>query len=653
MAPSLAVSGGAGGGAITGSFGIRGIGTDGNAQPSVGVYIDDVYYPVTTGNLLKMLDLDRVEVLRGPQGTLFGRNTIGGAIQFITKKPADTLGGYVEASGGSNGLATVQGAMNVPISPQLAVRLSMASDHVGGYVYDLLNHVKRGGEDNQRGRLQLRWKPTDRLTVDLKGEIIQTRGNGRPVQVTELNLNTLFAGWAVQLGGVSPSALNAQAVQNALSPSGKWVSAGLNSPDSFRSFTNLAQGVVTYEVNDALTVKSITAYIDNKAANRNDFDATPLPIAQSVADATHLKVFTQELQASGSLADGRVKYTAGYYYYNSQQATPKTNYVIGINNFIAPISPAPGRNRIAANAVYGQVTFAVTDKLSAFGGLRYSEETNDGKNLTTGATAHGKFDNLSPAFGANYQVTDDAMIYAKASRGFRAGGVTVGVPAAIASFAPDEAWTAEAGGRFEFLNRRIRFNPTVYRTDWKGLQFRQIVNINGGLFNVTQNAGDARLYGAELETTVAATDRLLFNGVASWNKGHYTSVSPTNTAGLTVNSTLQRIPEYKVGLGVRYTYPLADGARLVWNADYSYTSVQRSLTSQFEFINQPAFSLVNSRLEYQARDGHWSVAAYVNNLFNEYYLIGGVRYIGGGVLPGEAHDPGRPREFGVTFRASL
>lgn len=649
MVPSLAVSSGTAQGVNQGSFGIRGIGSDGNAQPSVGIYIDDVYYPVGVGNLLKMLDLDRVEVLRGPQGTLFGRNTIGGAIQFITKKPTDTLGGYFEASGGSNSLATVQGAINVPINEQLAVRVSLASDDIGGYVYDRYSRVKRGGEDNQRARLQVRWSPIEKLRVDLKAETIQARGKGRPGQVVALDFNTLFARNAVSTGGLPASALTT--VGN-LSP-GKWENSGFNSPDSFKSFTNLGQGIVSYEVSDSLRLKSITAYIDSKVQTRLDFDATPIAIAQSIPDATKLQVFTQELQASGGFLNDRVTYTAGYYYYNSDEHTGATNYVLGPNAVISPISPRASRTKIEAHAVYGQATVKVTDRLSAFGGIRYSHETNDGENLTTHATAHGKFNNVSPAFGVNYQVTDDAMVYAKASRGFRAGGATVGVPAAAAVFEPDKAWTVEAGGRFEFLNRRVRINPTVYNTDWTGLQFRQIVNIGGAPFNVTQNAGNAHMYGAELETLFAVTDRLTLNGVASWNRGHYTSVAPTNTAGLTVNSKLQRMPEYKIGVGARYTHPLPGGARLVGNADYSYTSSQRSIVSEFENVTQPKYSLVNGRIEYQTAGGRWSVAGYVNNLFNKYYLIGGVAYLRGGVLPAKLVDPGRPREFGVTFRANF
>lgn len=652
MTPSLAVSSAAAGGLNTGSFGIRGIGSDGNAQPSVGIYIDEVYYPLGTGNLLKMLDLDRVEVLRGPQGTLFGRNTIGGAVQFITKKPTDTLGGYFEAAGGSNSLATVQGAINLPVNDQLAVRVSAASDHIGGYVYDRFSRVKRGGEVNQRWRLQVRWKPTERLVVDLKAENIQARGDGRPTQVVALDFNTLFAKESVRVGGLPASALTT--VGNLSTR--KWENAGFNSPDMFKSFTTLTQGIVSYDVSDALKVKSITAYIDNKTQTTTDFDATPLAIAQNIVDNITLKVFTQELQASGALFSNRLTYTVGYYYFDSDQFNPGSTFKLGVNGVISPISPAPGTTLIKAHAVYGQVTAAVTPKLSVIGGLRYSHETNDAENLVTRAVANSKFNNVSPAFGVNYQLTEDAMIYAKASRGYRAGGATVGVPSAIASFSPDKAWTVEAGGRFELLDRRVRFNPTVYNSDWTGLQFRQIANINGGLFNVTRNAGNAHLYGAELEMLVAVTDGLTLNGAASWNKGHYTSVNPSNTAGLTVNSELQRLPEWKIGVGARYSQPLPGDARLIWSADYSYSSRQRSVASEFDKVDQPAFSLVNARVEYRSSGGRWSVAANVNNLFNEYYLIGGVQYASpgrNGPLPGLALDPGRPREYQLTFRANF
>ncbi len=202
--PNLQVGSRSGSAGNQGGYAIRGVGVNATgSSPSVGLYIDDVYFPSGSGNLLSLFDVARVEVLRGPQGTLFGRNTIGGAIQYFTVKP-DTkeVSGFLEGTGGNFSRADFSGALNVPLGDTVAVRLSLASRERDGYVHDINSNVDRGDDDTKHGRLQVRWTPSDNLTIDLKGEALKQETNGRALKVLGLNPNSFLVGLALR--GLGP-----------------------------------------------------------------------------------------------------------------------------------------------------------------------------------------------------------------------------------------------------------------------------------------------------------------------------------------------------------------------------------------------------------------------------------------------------------------
>ncbi len=175
-----------------------------SVSPSVGIYVDDVYFPSAAGNLLSLFDVAQVEVLRGPQGTLFGRNTIAGAIQYTTVKPStDGVSGFVEATGGNLGRADFSGAFNLPLGSTFAVRLSLASKQLDGYVHDVLNNVDRGSERIKEGRLQALWTPTDQLSILVEGNSLQQNNNGRPIVVLGINPNSFLVRFAEFTGAVA------------------------------------------------------------------------------------------------------------------------------------------------------------------------------------------------------------------------------------------------------------------------------------------------------------------------------------------------------------------------------------------------------------------------------------------------------------------
>jgi iron complex outermembrane recepter protein len=668
--PDLSVGSRSGTGPASGAVAIRGMGQDANgSSAAVGIYEDEVYVPsgtnsVGSGNLLGFFDVGRVEVLRGPQGTLFGRNTIAGAIQYVTNEPEGEFGGYVDAIGGTDSRVDVQGALNVPLGDSLALRIAGMSTTEGGYVHDLYANTDRGAFRTQGGRLKARWTPTNRLTVDLKGEILHESTNGRAVLVSAVNPNAQFVALAQLFGETRPYD------DRYISP-GKYTSVGFNAPDYFHFQYEEGQAIVNYEIADDLNLKSISAYSETRTELAQDFDNSPLSILAVKEPDEKLGVFTQEVQLAQQSPSDRLRWTAGGYYYHSTEGqNPGTAITLG---FAPPFYPY-GATSIAVTsyAFYGQASYDITDRLSATAGLRYSHEQNKAQ-LIGSAPVLATFTDTSPYAGLNYQLDPDIMFYVKASKGFRAGGTTpnAALPGGGLAFEPETAWTYEGGARMEFLDHRLRVNPTIFLTDWKNIQFNVLIPTPQAPVAATNNVGDAQIKGFELESDFAATDRLTLNGTLSLLDGHYTRVSDltytiypygyfaclaglpgacVNLPNVTLHTALQRAPRAKFSLGGQYVYPLANGSNLTATLNYTWTDKQQSAVTIADQVELPAYGVLNARLQYDLPGNKWSIAVFATNLTDQFYLVGGVDFAKGYTAGNTELDVARPREVGVELR---
>ncbi len=663
------------GAAGQGGFAVRGMGVSSSeSSPAVGIYIDDVYFPSSSGNLLSLFDVARVEVLRGPQGTLFGRNTIAGAVQYISVKPStEGLSGFAEASGGNNDRADFSGALNIPLSSSVAMRLSLASRKLGGYVHDDLNNIDRGAESTKDARLQLRWMPTDNLTVDFKAESLKQETNGRAFTLGGVNPNAIVVKIATgQPLPIPPQHVlpETQPFTNALASTSNYQLQGLNAPEFFNFKYETAQGNVVYKLTDSMTLTSITAYSKSASDYATDTDGTPLSILSGTGDEK-TKLFTQELRLSGRSFGDRFNWTTGAYYYDQVRSVGVGTFRIGLGSdgTVPPLVLGQSGRGGAINdisseayALYAQGTYNLTDRLSGTLGARYSSETIDVQEFPDpvlgylGANGAGpaiassdKFTDTSPYVGVNFQVNPDLMAYAKASKGFRAGGGQIlnsplSPPAHLQPFEQETAWTYELGTRMEFMDKRLRINPTLFYTDWTDIQFNAT---DPASVPYTFNAGDATIKGAELETQFALTSRWLLNASASYLDGKYTRINPLLGSDVTLDDDLQQSPESKYTAGVRYTLPLRNDARIVANANYAWVDTIRSAVKTSTSVQLPSYSLVNAQVQYIAASDRWSLALFGTNLMDEYYLVGGTDLRQG---PGSLIiDPARPREYGVTF----
>jgi iron complex outermembrane recepter protein len=663
--PSLEINTRPGQGAALIGFAIRGMGvntTDSNA--TVGVYVDDVYDPSNYGTAMGLLDAQGVEVLRGPQGTLFGRNSIAGAVLYNTVKPSQTLDGFLQGTVGNEDHYELQGAVNVPIGDQVAIRLSGAYNDIGGYVHDVFNNVELGREDSRLARAQVRWTPTSQLTVDLKADFGEMQNNGRPAEISYVNPNAQFAFFSGQSQFLNNSYL-----------SRPYEVAGYNSPDFFSSYQATYSSVVSYQLTDQINLKWINAYVENRNRDLSDYDMTPLPILSVATGQIDDGVLSEELRLTGKT--GRMDWTAGAYYADQKTTTTGAYIVLGPG-----VIPSDGTTeRVQSASVYAQGTYNFTDQFAAVAGARYTQDRLAYADATADLSPHVTFDDTSPRFGLNYKFSKDAMFYVSAARGFRDGGFSVNsaLPASyhgVLTFQPDTAWTYEAGMRTEFLDHRLRLNPTVFWTDWDGMQFNYIVPnpVQQTIAAVTNNAGDSRIKGFELESEWLATNQLMFNGSLSLLDAHYTRISPLTletyplgfgavlaglpgsvvpVPNLRLSDPLQQAPKYKFSLGAQYTQPLANSANLIGSLDAAWTDWQSSAVTEADSIRMPAYTLVNGRLQYVTSGGKFSISAYVSNLLNRYYLVGGAGFGKGYTVGNDESDPGRPRQFGVTLRTNF
>ena len=675
--PNLVVGTQPGGAFARGGYAIRGIGQDGQPQAAVGVYVDDVY--ANQNNILGIFDVQRVEVLRGPQGTLFGRNTIGGAIQYVTAKPTfGDIGGSVAAVAGNYDRQDLEGVLNVPFGDIVAARFAFATQQHGGYVHDNLNDVERGQNIQKFGRVQVRVHPSDRLTIDAKLEEVRQNNNGRASTMFGFDNTAQF----VQLAGFSNGG---QQYSNAVLSTGRYEVFGYNFPDYAKSDSEVAQVVVEYDASDRFTFKSITAQTSSESAASTDFDLSNLSIL-GFASTTQDDVLSQEFRFAGRTKSERFSWTTGIYYFDDKPGRGTSLLQLGLMSI--PGSSTPPEDK--QTAIYGQVGYAFTDRLEGTLGVRHTEED------TIVGDPSGTYKDTSPQVGLNFQATKDVLLYGKMSKGFRAGGLSVGMSGTTSRrFGPEKAWTTEFGARMEFANHRVRVNPTIFHTSWDDLQFRLLVPGSATVDVLTQNAGKADISGLELETQFLVSDRLQFNASLSSLDSHYVDVdnnvlgqiygvpfffgalvvpnicdgkndpavtatnpallTPQNIAKYSCNgrrSEMQRAPKLKVALGMRHEAPLSNGASLTTSVDYSHTDRMRSNITELDFENLPAWGQLNARVQFNAPKDRWNIALFGTNLTNQYYLIGASNFF---TTTGTVHvlDPGRPREFGVSFRANF
>jgi iron complex outermembrane receptor protein len=516
---------------------IRGIGqTDFNLalEPGVGIYVDDVYYPTLTGSLLDLLDLDRVEILRGPQGTLAGKNSIGGAIKLYTQKPNGNDGGYIEGTYGSLNRLNARGAANFTVVPdKLFVRLSASTENHDGYVtrYDYActhpgSNVKTlqvgdgctlghdGDQHVSNGRIALRWIPTDRLEINLSGTYTSDNSGVQANTLLKVAPTGTGLGWATYTPGVngqpvffgpqfiSPGAYSSYATYHSNACS---VIFGCDpyAPISVPPINHLEESnvaaTIDYKIADNLSIKSITGYQYYKNQFAEQTDASPVGVQILLQKQTHHSV-SQEVRLTGNV-ENHLDFTIGGFYLDQNGGL---NARVGLPWVGFDFTHGPDSTPATTKAVFGDATWHVIDKLDLSGGVRYSDETKDytylrhnadgtpivtgyngilgpqppspanpnGLPALNGTTAHFKGTRVDYRVALQYQFTPDIMGYVDTATGYKGGGVDPRpfVLTQAVAFQPETLTAYEGGVKMYLLDRKMRLNLAGFYNDYNSIQ---------------------------------------------------------------------------------------------------------------------------------------------------------------------------------------
>jgi iron complex outermembrane receptor protein len=595
----------------TQTYALRGVGeSDPIQEPVLAVYVDDVYIPRQIGSMVEFNDLERVEVLRGPQGTLYGRNSSAGALRIITRDPGDAFRAKAEVGLGNYGAVDVRGLIEGPlVEGKLAGSLSYIHHGRDGVTFDpTLNHdVNRIDLDAYRAKL--RWTPTDRWDVLLTLNALKDRSDSRSyVPVVQ--------------------------------PNGEHRTDRSYSEVEPKQDLDQISGAlrVQYTLNDNLKLKSVTSYGGfNLNPVNYDNDGQAALIQKNLIHYNDQYV-TQEVQLNGDY--GKLTFTSGLFYlherffverdgYSRRNALP-TDPVVTPGNY--GFARAHNITNTDAYAVFGEASYAISDRLSVTGGLRWTNEekefTFDNKVLNlqgqvVGQSIAGQADKIfsavTPKLSAQFQWTGDVLQYVTWSKGFKSGGFdnrATRLDLATRPFAPENVDAYETGLKTELFDHRARLNLAVFYNDYKDLQVSYSDPAYPGN-SVRSNAGKAHTYGVELETDIRATERLSFQASAGYLFAVYDKYR--NAGGIGVNADGHRLlnsPRWSLSGAVTYDVPIdvPGELRVGLNAQYQTKTYFNALQRPQD--EAPAQTFLNGVVTWQTPDPRWSVVLSGRNLLD-------------------------------------
>ena len=665
---------------------IRGIGQEDfgvGAEAGVAVYVDGVYLPRAFGLLMNLTDVARIEVLRGPQGTLYGKDAIGGAINLISTMPSPDRERTASVIIGQASRAEMRAVINEPISRRLFARLAATVVNRGGYLQRLSPPVSpaliervsgepldlgpEGGDRGQGARLQLRWLASDTLTADFSIDGSRKRDRQGAIHVDLIDPR--FGIFPVINSLIGQGKLPGPQITGAMAPDDLLKSYAGNRNFTRQDFWGVST-VLTRKLGNQ-SLKFIAAYRGMRSHIGTDDDGLYFDIVGSDLRAIQSQ-YSAELQLSGTA--GALTYSAGTYAFDEKSKLPPFKPVLDIlftcGCFYRPDSQPvftidPRRLRSASYAGYGQGNYKLTRELSVTLGARLTHErkTLDGASYfldgnlqptnTLLATGHAKdsWNSFTYRAGLEYRANSRFMAYGSIARGFKSGGFNVRGDTDLPNmgftpFAPETALTYEVGVRSEWLDRRLRINGTIFHTAYDDIQLREQTIVAGQPTTLIENAARARIRGAELELTALVASDFTLQAAYGHLSPRYLDVG--RVPRLTLGSRFQRTPSDTLSVSMNKRIRLRTGT-IELHGDFSYRSKE-----QFQITaapnDQDGYGLFGGRIEYLEPDELWSVALFGTNLLDRRY-----RTAGRGTLINQVgfaySSVGPPREIGLQVRS--
>ncbi|MEQ8990898.1 MAG: TonB-dependent receptor [Pseudomonadales bacterium] len=623
---------------------VRGIGTDINdslAEPGVALYVDGVYQGVTGDQAALYNDLQRIEVLRGPQGTLYGRNSTGGNVHIFSRDP-DFAPGF-EASllvgeyDRTRAAASVQGAL---VQDRVAARASVVADRRDGVRKNPFDGEDVEELDLASGRLAVLFRPAETVEFTLRGDWTRRKDDTPRWDYVEV----------VPGSGLNP-----------------FMFGGVSAPGSDRIVNNGrtkyetdiwgVSGTLTWELG-SVTLKSITAYRESDWGGEYDNDGTDIDFLQARPTQTS-EQFSQEIDLVGTALGDRLDWIAGLYYFQ-QDSMAEYTYVLPViqsslegafglppgglgdpalnpvfaerlsgGGAVFPFNDFNTLQDTESRAVFAEATYHLTPSARLTAGARYTSDKKEVvQNAATNISPQGcsdleqdeKWNETTWKVGADLDVTDEAMVYASVSKGFHAGGFNGG--SCGDEYDPETLLAYEIGLKSQLADGRVRLNVAGFYYDYDDYQARLFV----GQRALVENAAKATVKGLEAEFLLQPIAGLQIDGSVSWLDGEFGEFSADNPMTPAVElvdlkgNRLLRSPEYSFNVGVQYTFGLADRGNLTarWEAAHKDDYFVSVFNDDFSQID--SYTTQNARLIWNDASGRWQVQAFVENLTDEDYF---------------------------------
>lgn len=609
---------------------IRGVGQPDALQtfdPAVGIYIDDVYMARIQGSLFKLYGVERIEVLRGPQGTLYGKNTPGGAVRLITKNPGDEFEAQAGLLYGDYDWMQVKGYAAGPVSDNFGLAASFVVDQRDGFVKDPATGREYNDEDTIVGRIKAVWDVSENLTVDFG--VDATRED---VALTLGRAEDLLFAFDLATGIVPLT----------LPPTGEWNFETRTSMTDLPGQEVKASGsyvTLTWDASETMKLKSITAYRDLETDFFVDIDATEFELGDVFVGIDQSQ-FSQEFQLIGE-ADS-FNWIVGAYYLgediSSDQAAFADDFLLFGGIPIDFLRTIQDDLDTTSYAVFGQIDWRFGDWTVGLGG-RYTREDKD--YFRTTSTFSAILGNADPAFEfsdsdswnaftptltVDYAASDDVRLYGRLANGFKSGGFNGRANSApdVSAFDPETVWTAEFGAKTTVADGKLQANYAVFFSKYEDFQAR--VSVGDGIdfrFPVL-NAAELDIKGAEVEALWIPTDALQFAAQIGWLDAEYGKGGFSGSDGVADEPAFA--PEWTARFAGTYTAHLAGGATLSFSADANYRDAMWLSVDNVVPLSEQDYWVFNGLVRFGSGSERWALSAGIKNATDERYKVEGQEF---------------------------
>jgi iron complex outermembrane recepter protein len=607
-------------------------------DPGVGLYLDDVYIARPQGALLDVFDVERIEVLRGPQGSLYGKNTIGGAIKYVSSALDEDFYGRGSVTVGNYSQLDVKGSVNLPLGGGWATRMAVASLSRDGFGQNVRTGQEVSDKEILAARATLGYLGSPDFSAKFTVDWMDDQSGVRGAQMLAANR---FAPTSMPLDSRFD-------VRNGM--------PNINDTSMFG-----ASATLSWNLGDAWVLKSVTAYRESDTETNIDFDTLPNTIADVKAFYSDDQL-SQEFQLNYD-AGGDVRGVTGLYWFTGSAGGQVLNNFFGLS-----FGDTQGVVDTDSVALYGEFTWDFAEQWALTLGGRYTDEEKSADVFNIGYTDATftrpsgvvaadfedsvSFQNFSPKISIDYKVSDEILLYALASRGFKSGGFNIraqatAVPRSRLPFDDETVTTFEIGAKNAFLDDRLFLNVAYFNSDYKDIQLSVFTEVPGSsppiFFGDFANAGAGTVSGVEIEYQALLSPNFTLQGNFALLDAEYDEFI-TNNINVADSQRFTNAPERSAAITGLHTLPLAAGGSFTTRVSYSYQSEVYPTTDLSEAIKQPGYGLLSAGLIWQT-DGAWRFALEGSNLTDKVYRTTGYNIGALGILTGFY---GAPRTYSLT-----